>query len=460
MYYFRKSFAVPALQKAWLVLICSLSTYNIQAQSTSLQAFKEANGLWGIKNSRGKVIKSPQYQNILVLPPPFKKGWFIVKKNDLWGIMNTKGRYVIEPSLQKIDIFNTKGDLLPVLSNQRWGIINSRGKFIFKPQFQKLNPIEVGFKVQKNQLWGLINIKGKYIVRPKFRRLGDFAEDLVGVDENGLVGFINAKGKYVIQPRFQAAAPFKHGYAIVALNYQLGMINKSGKITVPCAYDDVKFLTPNGDSNFALVSKGKLNGLVNYANGKQILPPKYISIRLITIQQKRFLVVCDQEWRFSLFNAQGKRLIGPYDDMEHLGGNEIAVMRDKKKFVVDTSGKYLRKYTIKDNNQQEKIFMIVEEAAMPIGGYKKLHKFFKDNVIYPKQAKKQQIEGRVFVQFTVNKDGTLSKFRILKGLGYGCDEEAIRLLKASSPWTPAKNSDKSAKKSVKSYPVSFKLPED
>ena len=138
--------------------------------------------------------------------------------------------------------------------------------------------------------------------------------------------------------------------------------------------------------------------------------------------------------------------------MEHLGGNEILVLKDNKEIVVDTSGRYIRDYTAHD--QKEKVFVIVEKVAMPVGGYKKLQQFFEDNMSYPKEAKKQQIEGRVFVAFTVNEDGTLSDFRILKGLGYGCDEEAIRLMRASSPWT------KSAKKSNKSYPVLFKLPRD
>jgi len=460
MYYLRKSFSIHSLQKAWLVLICSLSAYNVKAQSTSLQIFKEANGLWGIKNARGKVVKSPQYQAILVPPIPFKRDWFIVKKNDLWGIINTKGRYVIEPSLQRIDIFKAKGHLLPVLNNQGWGIINAKGKFVFKPQFQKLDLIEVGFKVQKNQLWGLINPKGKYIVRPKFGYLGDVAEGLIRVQENSLVGFINAKGEYVIPPKFQGADPFKQGYALVALNHQIGVINKSGKITVPCIYDDIRFL----DAGFALVGKDVITGLlqsqglINYTNGQQILPLKYFEIKLFTIQKKHFLAVRKMEGQFNLLNTQGKHLMGPYGAMEHLKGNEIMVIKDGKKIVVDTSGKYLRNYTVKDHNQNEGVFVM--DQAMPGGGYKKLYQFFKDNMIYPQKAKKKQIEGRVVIRFTVNEDGSLSNFRILKSLGYGCDEEAIRLIKASAPWIPVKNTYQSAEKSTRIHPVSFRLPKD
>lgn len=63
--------------------------------------------------------------------------------------------------------------------------------------------------------------------------------------------------------------------------------------------------------------------------------------------------------------------------------------------------------------------------------------YLRQNLRMPAQAIENKISGEVVLEFTVNPDGSLSNFKIIKSLGYGCDEEAIRLLKASPKWTPS-----------------------
>ena len=58
------------------------------------------------------------------------------------------------------------------------------------------------------------------------------------------------------------------------------------------------------------------------------------------------------------------------------------------------------------------------------------------NMKYPENAKAHGVKGDVRVRFTVLEDGSLSNFRVTKGLGYGCDEEAIRLIKSIGQWSP------------------------
>jgi len=65
-------------------------------------------------------------------------------------------------------------------------------------------------------------------------------------------------------------------------------------------------------------------------------------------------------------------------------------------------------------------------------------KYLQDNLRYPEKARKNNIEGRVIVKFLVNEDGTLSNISVLKGVGSGCDEEAVRVIAAMPPWKPAK----------------------
>jgi TonB family protein len=78
----------------------------------------------------------------------------------------------------------------------------------------------------------------------------------------------------------------------------------------------------------------------------------------------------------------------------------------------------------------------VVRLAEPVGGRRAYNKYLDANVQYPEEAKAQNVKGRVTLQFTVHTDGSLDEFNILKGLGYGCDEEVIRLVKEGPKWNP------------------------
>lgn len=86
----------------------------------------------------------------------------------------------------------------------------------------------------------------------------------------------------------------------------------------------------------------------------------------------------------------------------------------------------------------DEIFTIVEESASFPGGLSAWAEFLKDNLKYPRQAQRMGIEGRVFIQFIVERDGSLTDIHVIKGIGAGCDEEAVRVLKESPKWKPGK----------------------
>ena len=82
-------------------------------------------------------------------------------------------------------------------------------------------------------------------------------------------------------------------------------------------------------------------------------------------------------------------------------------------------------------------FRVVEKMPEPVGGWAAFYKTLTKNFKYPKQAERAGAKGRVFVEFTVNDKGELSNFKIIKGIGYGCDEEAKRVI-ALTKWTAGK----------------------
>lgn len=102
------------------------------------------------------------------------------------------------------------------------------------------------------------------------------------------------------------------------------------------------------------------------------------------------------------------------------------------------------------------IFTVVEVSAQPQGGMPELYELLGKNIRYPQEARSNNVEGKVFVEFIVNENGALSDFNILKGIGSGCDEEAIRALRLSPNWIPGKQRGKAVKQRMV-LPVTFSL---
>lgn len=104
----------------------------------------------------------------------------------------------------------------------------------------------------------------------------------------------------------------------------------------------------------------------------------------------------------------------------------------------------------------EEVFTIVENQPEFPGGMPAFYKFVGDNMKYPAQARRMGIEGRVFVQFVVDKDGTVTEVKAVKGIGAGCDEEAERVLRMSPKFQPGKQRGRSVKVRMV-LPIIFKL---
>lgn len=108
-------------------------------------------------------------------------------------------------------------------------------------------------------------------------------------------------------------------------------------------------------------------------------------------------------------------------------------------------------------NDKEENFSLLEMAE-PEGGRKAFKKYLEEQLNYPRQALESRVEGKVTIQFTVQPNGQLSDFHVLKGLGYGCDEEVIRLIKEGPTWHPSKKDDQPVLENVK-IRLKFDLPE-
>jgi len=87
---------------------------------------------------------------------------------------------------------------------------------------------------------------------------------------------------------------------------------------------------------------------------------------------------------------------------------------------------------------EEEIFTIVEKMPEYPGGIEKLFTYLSENMDYPDMAKDAKIQGKVYITFVVDKDGSIAGVKVLRGIGGGCDEEAIRVVKSMPKWNPGK----------------------
>jgi protein TonB len=110
-----------------------------------------------------------------------------------------------------------------------------------------------------------------------------------------------------------------------------------------------------------------------------------------------------------------------------------------------------------DQDQAEPvIFQVVEEQPSFPGGMKALYKYLSESIKYPQIAREAGIDGPVYISFIVWEDGSIRNIQLERGIGGGCDEEALRVVKAMPNWIPGKQ--RSIPVNVQMVlPVNFKL---
>ena len=107
-------------------------------------------------------------------------------------------------------------------------------------------------------------------------------------------------------------------------------------------------------------------------------------------------------------------------------------------------------------SKEDTVYQIAEEMPVFPGGEQAMMKFVAENINYPQEAKDKEIAGRVFVSFVVEKDGSVDEVKVMRGIGGGCDEEVVRVVKAMPKWKPGKQDGKPVRVNYM-MPFNFKL---
>lgn len=128
----------------------------------------------------------------------------------------------------------------------------------------------------------------------------------------------------------------------------------------------------------------------------------------------------------------------------------------KEKVVSEKPKEKTPKNTVKEAEPKDLVKTPEQPAMPPNNSYPGFYKFVRENLKYPEQAIKDGVEGTVRVEFVVNKDGSISHVKVVQGIGAGCDEEAIRIVKQSPKWIAGihKGNPVTTKSLI---PISFKI---
>ena len=132
----------------------------------------------------------------------------------------------------------------------------------------------------------------------------------------------------------------------------------------------------------------------------------------------------------------------------------VTVTKDKK-IVMQNETPPVQK-TVATQADTGRIFRIVEKMPEFPGGTKALLHYLATNIKYPAEARKANIQGRVFIQFIVEKDGSISHVRVLKGIGHGCDKESVAVVKNMPRWIPGYQKGKPVRVEY-NLPIKFSL---
>ena len=201
-----------------------------------------------------------------------------------------------------------------------------------------------------------------------------------------------------------------------------------------------RVITPHGDNYLFIDSK--ING----------------SIFMIAISSRKDRLMRNGKCTY-YYDSGKKSSEGDYEN-----DHPVGIWTSWKEFENDSSKNIYVNNTsvgLVENNVEEKsdskiVFTVVEHQPEFEGGEIALKKYFAENLYYPMQAFRKNIQGTVFLTFVVNSDGSISDVKLLRGIDPECDAEAIRCVEKMPKWIPGMQSGKAVNVQF-NLPVKFNL---
>lgn len=310
------------------------------------QIYKFINNIkkYGVIDKDGSVIIDTLYEGLTLTD-----NYIVIKKNNNYGVLNLDGDEIVECKYDSISEIHS-GFL--VEKDGFYGILSSIGSVIIDICYNEIEEIveDSSFIVSLDSKIGVIK-SGKFIVEMQYEYIRHRESGTYSIGINDEYGLINVDKNIYIEPKFDSVSDFDStGYSIASLNGKNGFINIKGEWLVQPQFDSLK---PYDSNNISIVSIGLLNGLID-RNGKWIIQPAFDDCQyfkknyLVEKDKKKYLIDKNGEWikdmtSFDLIQDYDKNGLALYSE-NYLYGlihkkNKIAV-EAKYEFIVPLVKEY------------------------------------------------------------------------------------------------------------------------
>ncbi len=249
---------------------------------------------------------------------------------------------------------------------------------------------------------------------------------------------------------------------LILLNTQCDNVKTNDKQTVNTdnVVDEVKHSNPTSQNSD--VEVGNLSGCIYDSDTKKTLPGT--NVILSKNEEESYNTTSDNNGRYEFKSIPA----GAYDLKAFYEGYKTITI--KSIYIPANKFAFQDLYLIDGNVHKRKnpsskkyvevskdsIYTVSEEMPQFPGGANELMKYLSENIKYPQSAIDNKVEGRVFVSFVIEKDGTVTNAEVMRGIDKDCDAEALRVISSMPKWTPARNKGENVRAKF-TVPVIFKL---
>lgn len=392
-----------------------------------------------------------------------------------YGYMDTMGREVIPAQFDGASYF--ENGYAEVMISGKWGYIDKTGKVVVPCKyddgraFQKNGNAWVMTESGGKKIYHLIDGQGKILSTVEDK-------EVVYFEKNTVVWFIDGGKWLVTDYEGKALATYDdveldegdyysdEDMIAVRQGRKWGLADKDYRIVIPCRYRSVEgygqgpgaIVTLDDGSTRYIDRRGrtifKLDGLESVKKVREDL--YMVLIRSMDREHYNKWGLVDGKGRstFSKEELEGARKTYTED-------LELYERRKYSEEVVENVVGEVKAEpeSATESSDDDEVFVFVEDSPEFPGGMDSLYAFLGANIHYPAEAKKDSIEGLVFVQFVVEKDGSIYNIRVLRDIGGGCGEEVVRVMNMMPKWQPAKQRGTPVRCQF-NLPVKFRLEEE
>lgn len=459
----------------------------------------KSNEKFGFFNTAGKQISECQYDQACTFHDGFARVSKDKRNDNKYGYIDSKGVEIVPCRYDYATDFNNGIAKVGIrekkegyYTNTKYNFINSQGNVIVPwDKYDDIGKDVDGFIfVKSNDKYGFINTNGQEVVPCKYeaQRL-NFEDGLACVKYNGKWGFINNHGEEVIPCTLDYAYRFHDGVADIISKGKCETIDITGNLisSKEISLSDVYWLSGQWGTGEEVKNPLYLNINNNdnekntvsfFEKGKEIVEDAQLIynsndncyiLKCTKKGQKDTDYIIDMD-KMELKEMNSNLTLTSYDPY-YIPGMDISVTVYEpavldKSIDYDNENNYLGeyeymekpiKYRTERKPEYEEVFKYVDHMPSFPGGEAALIKYVNGNIRYPKVAQENGVEGKVLVQFVVEKDGKVGEVKVARGVDKDLDREAVRVCKMLPHFNPGRNAEGDPVGVWYTMPITFKL---